>query len=87
MPGSNPGSLRGSAAGSAHSGRAFLGLASLDSAASTDAAAGTDIESFEEYVAARREREGNGRSWRSERNDEASTSSGANVPNPLTLQV
>ena len=58
----------------------ILGLAPLDSAASTDAAAGTDIESFEEYVAARREREGNGRSWRSDRNDEASTSSGANVP-------
>lgn len=59
--------------GSAHGGRAFLGAGSLDSAASD--AAGADIESFEEYVAARRERDGrNG--WRSDRTDEASISSG-----------
>ena len=67
----------GSAAGSVHGGRAYAATGSLDSAASDGT--GADIESFEEYVAARR----NGRSggWRADRTDEASTSSGE-TPEP-----
>ncbi|KAK9832479.1 hypothetical protein WJX81_000145 [Elliptochloris bilobata] len=76
-PGSASGSARhtpaGSTAGSAHGGRAYLGAGSLDSTASDGT--GADIESFEEYVAARRNR--NSGRWRADRTDEASTSSGS----------
>ena len=73
----------GSTAGSAHGGRAYLGAGSLDSAASDGA--GADIESFEEYVAARRN--GRSASWRADRTDEASTSSGETLPPKLKPQL